>query len=128
LGCRALQAAGSSTLSPSGMSLVRAQIAKKRSEEHTSELQSRFVIVCRLLHENDTTHERLWFRGRIVTHAAAEWAMDAHIARHLLVRPATLIVSHRERLVDFASLPTRRSSDLIRLPGTSGSWEFNFIS
>ena len=48
------------------------------------------------------THERLWFRGRILTHAAAEWAMDAHIAPHLLVRPATLIGNHRERLVDFA--------------------------
>ena len=48
------------------------------------------------------THERLWFRGRMLTHAAAEWAMDAHIAPHLLVRPATLIGTHRERLIDFA--------------------------
>lgn len=32
LGCRALQAVGSSTLFPSGMSLVRAQIAKKQAQ------------------------------------------------------------------------------------------------
>ena len=60
------------------------------------------------------THERLWFRGRILTHAAAEWAMDAHVAPHLLVRPATLIGTHRERIVDFACRRLRVATETAR--------------
>jgi hypothetical protein len=48
-------------------------------------------------------HEDLWFRGRMVTHASAEWAMDAHIARHLFVKPADLIAMHGDELIDYAS-------------------------
>src|SRR5437870_11301039 len=35
----------------------------KRSEEHTSELQSRGHLVCRLLLEKKITYERHWPRG-----------------------------------------------------------------
>src|SRR5207249_12008310 len=34
-------------------------VVDKRSEEHTSELQSRFDLVCRLLLEKKKTHRRL---------------------------------------------------------------------
>ena len=33
------------------------------------------------------THEDIWFRASMVTHASSEWAMDAHVARHLFVQP-----------------------------------------
>src|SRR5699024_11621687 len=36
----------------------RADLALNRSEEHTSELQSRFDLVCRLLLEKEHMHER----------------------------------------------------------------------
>ena len=48
-------------------------------------------------------HEDIWFRGRMLTHASAEWAMDAHVARHLFVQPADLIAEHGEELIDYAS-------------------------
>lgn len=48
------------------------------------------------------THENIWFRAPMVTHASCEWAMDAHIAKHLFVRPADLIGAHRGELIDFA--------------------------
>lgn len=36
-------------------------------------------------------HEHLWWNVPILTHAAAEWAMDRHIAHHLFRPPATLL-------------------------------------
>jgi Zinc dependent phospholipase C len=48
------------------------------------------------------THEDIWFRASMVTHASSEWAMDAHVAKHLFVRPADLIGIHRAELVDYA--------------------------
>jgi hypothetical protein len=48
------------------------------------------------------THERLWFKGAMVTHAGSEWAMDAHVADHLFARPADLIGEHRAELIDYA--------------------------
>ena len=48
------------------------------------------------------THEDIWFRASMVTHASSEWAMDAHVAKHLFVRPADLIGAHRAELVDYA--------------------------
>src|SRR5438067_10047899 len=38
--------------------LDQAALAKRRSEEHTSELQSRFDLVCRLLLDKKTHHRR----------------------------------------------------------------------
>jgi hypothetical protein len=48
-------------------------------------------------------HEQLWFDRPVVTHAASEWVMDAHIMPHLLARPAELMRRHRGRLVDYAT-------------------------
>lgn len=36
-------------------------------------------------------HEHLWWNVPMLTHAAAEWAMDRHVARHLFRPPATLL-------------------------------------
>lgn len=36
-------------------------------------------------------HEHLWWNVPMLTHAASEWAMDRHIARHLFRPPATLL-------------------------------------
>lgn len=37
------------------------------------------------------THEELWFNVPLATHAASEWAMDAHVAPQIFARPATVI-------------------------------------
>ncbi len=49
------------------------------------------------------THEDIWFRARMLTHASAEWAMDAHVAQHLFVHPAALIEAHGDALIDYGS-------------------------
>jgi len=36
-------------------------------------------------------HEHLWWNVPMLTHAAAEWAMDRHVARHVFQSPATLL-------------------------------------
>ncbi len=43
-------------------------------------------------------HERMWPNLPMATHAAAEWAMDMHISRHLFVVPAGLLDQHRHEL------------------------------
>jgi hypothetical protein len=48
-------------------------------------------------------HERIWFNRPVVTHAACEWAMDAHIMPHLLARPADLMRRHGARITAFAT-------------------------
>jgi len=48
-------------------------------------------------------HEQLWFDRPVVTHAASEWVMDAHIMPHLLARPADLMRRHQSRLADYAA-------------------------
>jgi hypothetical protein len=47
------------------------------------------------------THRSIWFKAPLAVHASCEWAMDAHVAKHLFARPADLIGSHRAELVDF---------------------------
>jgi hypothetical protein len=44
----------------------------------------------------------MWFGSGFVTHAMSEWAMDAHVSRHLFVRPATLMSLHQSSLSGFA--------------------------
>ncbi len=48
-------------------------------------------------------HEQLWLDRPVVTHAASEWVMDAHIMPHLLVRPSDLMRRHQARLADYAA-------------------------
>ena len=46
-------------------------------------------------------HERMWLKLPMVTHASAEWAMDAHIAAHLFAMPHTLIRDHHALLAEY---------------------------
>jgi len=48
-------------------------------------------------------HERIWFDHPVITHAACEWVMDAHIMPHLLSRPADLMRRHGARIVEYAA-------------------------
>ena len=48
-------------------------------------------------------HEQLWFDRPVMTHAAAEWAMDAYIMTHLFARPADLMRAHHARMGVYAA-------------------------
>jgi len=48
-------------------------------------------------------HEQLWFNRPVMTHAAAEWAMDAYVTAQLFARPADLMRAHHARLGEYAS-------------------------
>lgn len=48
-------------------------------------------------------HEQMWLRLPMLTHAASEWAMDAHIGRHLFARPHALMHEDRDRLADWVA-------------------------
>lgn len=49
-------------------------------------------------------HERLWLNpSHIAVHAAAEWAMDAHLAPQLFARPERLMARHLPAIARFAS-------------------------
>ncbi len=48
-------------------------------------------------------HERLWFDCPVLTHAACEWAMDAHVGPQLLAFPGELMRRHRARLARHAA-------------------------
>jgi len=48
-------------------------------------------------------HETLWLDAKMMTHAAAEWAMDAHVAPHVFVRPAQILSRHIDVLADYAA-------------------------
>ena len=49
-------------------------------------------------------HETLWPNpAPLAVHAAAEWAMDAHLAGHLFAHPHHLLRRHLHAITDFAS-------------------------
>lgn len=48
-------------------------------------------------------HERLWLNVPMWTHAASEWAMDAHIRNHVYRSPAELLGDNREVLERYAA-------------------------
>lgn len=47
-------------------------------------------------------HEAMWMRAPVITHATAEWAMDAHIAPHVVTPPARSVLGHSDELVAYA--------------------------
>ena len=47
-------------------------------------------------------HEHMWLKLPVVTHAVSEWAMDAHIARHVFASPPRLIGEHQATLAMYA--------------------------
>ena len=49
-------------------------------------------------------HERLWLKLPMVTHAMSEWAMDAHIARHLFSMPSRLLRDHHATLAQYITM------------------------
>ena len=48
-------------------------------------------------------HEKMWLQLPMVTHAAAEWAMDHHISAQLFARPAELLRQNREELARYVA-------------------------
>ncbi|HET7832959.1 MAG TPA: zinc dependent phospholipase C family protein [Gallionella sp.] len=47
-------------------------------------------------------HERMWLHLPVLTHASAEWAMDAHLKHHVVASPAHLLRQHQLGLAHFA--------------------------
>ena len=48
-------------------------------------------------------HEKMWLDIPLLTHAAAEWAMDRHIQSQIYVSPAQLLDQHRHELSGYLS-------------------------
>lgn len=48
-------------------------------------------------------HERMWLKLPLLTHAMSEWAMDAHIARHLFTLPSCLLRDHHATLSQYVT-------------------------
>lgn len=48
-------------------------------------------------------HEKMWLKIPMLTHAAAEWAMDRHIRHHLFATPAMLLDQHRHELAVYVA-------------------------
>ena len=53
--------------------------------------QSHLLVDVIAHHHFVPAHEHLWLNLPVLTHAASEWAMDAHIQPHLLATPASLL-------------------------------------
>ena len=65
-------------------------------------------------------HEKMWPNIPLLTHAACEWAMDAHIRPHVIAAPAQLLRQHRHGLKLFSAAhfrsghePTMRALKLL---------------
>ncbi len=48
-------------------------------------------------------HEKMWLAVPMATHAAVEWAMDAHVSPHLFARPGALLDQNRDILADYVA-------------------------
>ncbi|MES2408122.1 MAG: zinc dependent phospholipase C family protein [Pseudomonadota bacterium] len=53
--------------------------------------QSHLLVDVIAHHHFVPAHEHLWLNLPVLTHAASEWAMDAHIQPHLLATPSRLL-------------------------------------
>ena len=78
-------------------------------------------------------HEAKWLNKTILTHIASEWAMDAHIARHLAHTPHQLISSHIDVLCKFVTPcfnvhPKLVKANLRRLASLDKALRFSRIS
>ena len=60
--------------------------------------QSHLLVDVIAHHHFVPAHEHLWLNLPVLTHAASEWAMDAHIQPHLLATPATLLHDCRDEI------------------------------
>src|SRR5699024_9552220 len=84
-----------------------------RSEEHTSELQSRFDLVCRLLLEKKKSNSKT-LRPVASAHANT-------VAHDPPSAPRSFLCHHHRSLHVLPSFPTRRSSDLAAVPQAKAS-------
>jgi Zinc dependent phospholipase C len=78
-------------------------------------------------------HEAKWLNKTIVTHIASEWAMDGHIAKHIMDPPHRLIKNHMQALTHFVAPhfklhPTLVKSNLTRLANLDRLLRFSPIS
>src|SRR5438445_6014885 len=73
---------GNRQFSPEEAERIRAEITADRSEEHTSELQSRQYLVCRLLLEKKKKNKHI----DIIAHNTQQAIAQIVTHRHLLVR------------------------------------------
>lgn len=48
-------------------------------------------------------HEKIWLNVPTLTHAAAEWAMDVHVRKHLFAEPGDLMDTHRNELAEYVA-------------------------
>jgi hypothetical protein len=78
--------------------------AASQDEEHAMALGYAAHLLTDIVAHNYfvPSHERRWLRVPLLTHASAEWAMDAHVTAHLFVTPGELILRHRDVLVTYA--------------------------
>lgn len=60
--------------------------------------QSHLLVDVIAHHHFVPAHEHLWLHLPVLTHAASEWAMDAHVRRHLLATPATLLRDEEDEI------------------------------
>lgn len=51
-------------------------------------------------------HEKLWLDVPLLTHVAVEWAMDAHLSKHLFATPGELLESEAAVMADFVGQHT----------------------
>src|SRR6516164_10665415 len=65
---------GSASTTPTLKTCLPSPTSEARSEEHTSELQSQFQLVCRLLLEKKNPPKKDW-RALTQPHLIAEWLM-----------------------------------------------------
>jgi hypothetical protein len=48
-------------------------------------------------------HEAMWLKVPVLTHALAEWVMDAHVGRQLFASPPQLMQEEAQRLIPFVA-------------------------
>lgn len=48
-------------------------------------------------------HEKLWINVPVLTHASSEWAMDAHVKKHVFHSPTQLLKQNQTDLANYAA-------------------------
>src|SRR2546429_2049018 len=102
------------TISPATAMLgtaIKVDLGIRRSEEHTSELQSRLHLVCRLLLEKKTTHELVhahdhrYHRDHAERHRRDAATIDRHAHVRAYTRQPIIADSQAERYVNHEQHP-----------------------
>src|SRR5256885_8141288 len=94
-----MELSGLSTASRSRASRSRSSRRGRRSEEHTSELQSPCNLVCRLLLEKKKQYDCIYIHRRTIEHPGL---------LHCLLRRSALLTSESAYGVDKGSKPMQR--------------------